>query len=336
MSETANMSNKTVIVADDDPDVTQTLALRLEQLGLTVLRSPDATHALVGTQKMRPDLVILDVNMQGGNGMDVGEMLASDQEFANLPVIIHTGRDDELTRIRCMHPCHYYVKKSPRAWDEIKSIVCDQLNISGGGAQSSDTAENTHDATRGKVVEAAPRMVATSPPAAPSAPLPGGTVKETAAAPPPSSQAEELPDAKRTTKPRTVLCIDDDPDVSKSLQIRLAGYGVDVLRAFNGMQGYWTAVAQVPDVIICDMSMPEGDGNYIFGRLKSHPLTENIPVIVLTGQGNPALKRTMLSFGLDAFLNKPLVFDDLLRELRAFLDLPEEPQPAKRQDTVRV
>ena len=45
-----------------------------------------------------------------------------------------------------------------------------------------------------------------------------------------------------------------------------------------------------PDVIVTDMVMPDGEGTYVMGRLKSHPLTGNIPVIVLSGQANPALK----------------------------------------------
>jgi DNA-binding response OmpR family regulator len=131
-----------------------------------------------------------------------------------------------------------------------------------------------------------------------------------------------------------VLCIDDDADVSKALKIRLAAYNIEVLRTFNGMHGYWTAIGDRPDAIICDMCMPEGEGNYIFSRLKSHPLTQNVPVIVLTGQRNPAMKRMMLSLGVSAYLFKPLDFDELLRELRAQLALPDH--PANRDQRARL
>jgi len=123
-----------------------------------------------------------------------------------------------------------------------------------------------------------------------------------------------------------VLCIDDDPDVSKALMIRLRPYGVDVLRAFEGMRGYWTALATRPDVIILDLKMPDGEGNYICGRFKSHSLLKDVPVIILTGAANPGMHRLMLSMGADAYLMKPLVFDELLRELRRHLVLPKEPQ----------
>jgi DNA-binding response OmpR family regulator len=320
---------KTVLVADDDPDVTQALAMRLKQLGLTVLRSPDATHALVGVQRMRPDLIILDVNMPGGNGLAVADMLASDAEFRDLPVIIHTGRDDQLTRIRCTAPYHYYVQKSPNSWDQIKSIVCKQLNIHTDSPPADDAIAGSAelplaDATAGPTAsENHERAVETNPPDDLQVPTPD---------PPQADRGIRIVDAPQHPTPAVagpkrakVLCIDDDPDVSKALKIRLAAYNVEVLRAFNGMHGYWTAVGERPDAIICDMCMPEGDGSYIISRLKSHPLTQNVPVIVLTGQGNHGLKRTMLSLGVDAYLAKPVVFDELLRGLRAHLDLPQHP-----------
>jgi DNA-binding response OmpR family regulator len=122
-----------------------------------------------------------------------------------------------------------------------------------------------------------------------------------------------------------VLCIDDEPDISRIIKIRLEQYGVDVRRAFNGMQGYWLAIDMRPDVIVTDMVMPDGEGTYVMGRLKSHPLTQEIPVIVLSGQDNPALKRQMLSLGASAYLIKPLVVDELIRELRTHIVLPETP-----------
>ena len=122
-----------------------------------------------------------------------------------------------------------------------------------------------------------------------------------------------------------MLVIDDDPDISRALALRLEGYGIEVIRAFNGLEGFWTGLERLPDLIITDMNMPNGEGNYIFGRFKSHPLTQNIPVIVLTGQDNPGLKRLMLSLGVNAYFQKPIVFEELLHQLRQHLELPAAP-----------
>ena len=116
----------------------------------------------------------------------------------------------------------------------------------------------------------------------------------------------------------TILCIDDDPDLSEALKLRLVQYGIDVIARYRGIDGFWAVLDTRPDAIICDLVMPGGEGNYIVGRLKSHARTKDVPIIILTGHGNnPAIKRQMMMLGATAFLTKPLVFDELLDELRA-------------------
>ena len=131
-------------------------------------------------------------------------------------------------------------------------------------------------------------------------------------------------DALRRPK---LLYIDDDPDVSKAMKIRLERYGIDVIRAFNGMQGFWTGIDVHPDVIITDMSMPDGEGNYIYGRFQQNPTTKNIPVIVVSGRTNAGLKREMMSLGVTAYFEKPIVFEELLAELRHHIAVPIRPIP---------
>jgi len=139
----------------------------------------------------------------------------------------------------------------------------------------------------------------------------------------PSAQAPTEP------SPPKVLVIDDDPDIGRALKIKLAAYGVEVVRAYNGMQGYWISLKQKPDAIILDFKMPEGRGDYVLGRLKSHSITKDIPVIILTGRTRGGrtdfgLEREMMSLGAAKFLTKPLDFDALLAELRMYMTLPSD------------
>jgi DNA-binding response OmpR family regulator len=135
------------------------------------------------------------------------------------------------------------------------------------------------------------------------------------------------------------LCIDDDPDISKILKLRLEPYGLDVLRAFNGMQGYWTALDMRPSIILLDMVMPDGGGNYIFGRLRAHPLTKDTPVLMLTGVNTPGVRRQMFGLGVDGYLTKPIDFDRLLEHIRQYVTLADPKSasgamaPAQSQNT---
>lgn len=103
--------------------------------------------------------------------------------------------------------------------------------------------------------------------------------------------------------------------------MRLKQYEVKVKRAFHGMHGIWEAVRARPDLIIMDLAMPNGDGRYILRCLRANPETASIPILVLTGMRDPSLAGQLINEGADAYLRKPLSFDDLLHNISRFLDL---------------
>ena len=165
------------------------------------------------------------------------------------------------------------------------------------------------------------------------------------------AQDAASPPVEATTGPPdsslpTVLCVDDDPALTQALKIRLRPYGVTALAAHTGMQGFWMALKHKPDAIILDIGMPDGSGQYVLGRLKAHPLTSEIPVIVLTGhvvsgRKDYGLERDVLNLGASCLLIKPLYFDELLAQLRNRLPLsatlpPSRPVQRLLQSTVNA
>ena len=123
----------------------------------------------------------------------------------------------------------------------------------------------------------------------------------------------------RSAQSPVVLCIDDDPQVSEVIRDRLYDYEVKLLSAFSGMQGLWLAATNKPDVIITDLLMPMGDGATIIECLRQNANTASIPIIVLTARRESGLRRHMNEIGADGFLNKPILFNDLLEELRHYI-----------------
>jgi len=121
----------------------------------------------------------------------------------------------------------------------------------------------------------------------------------------------------------TILCIDDDPEVSGAIERRLSRYNVHFIRAFHGMHGYAEALTHRPDVILMDLKMPNGDGVTILECLRRNQQTAAIPVIVLTGMRDRRLKHRLLNLGAEAYLCKPLLLDDLTRTLGHFVELHE-------------
>jgi CheY-like chemotaxis protein len=125
-------------------------------------------------------------------------------------------------------------------------------------------------------------------------------------------------------KTLTVLCIDDDPVVARSIAIRLQPYGIKVREADDGTQGYLMATAEQPDLIVLDLKMPHGEGNFVIGKLKDNPRTKNIPVIILTVETSASARRQMLSLGADAFLTKPMQWPELFAEMGRCVQLPKQ------------
>ena len=132
-----------------------------------------------------------------------------------------------------------------------------------------------------------------------------------------------LAESPPLSRPATILAIDDDPNISMAMQCRFRPLGVEVLRAFHGMQGISLATTEMPDLIITDLTMPEGLGHGydVVQNLKGKAETRHIPIVVLTGEPNGYMKRQLESLGVEGYLTKPVDFTDLRDLVGRFVDL---------------
>ncbi len=440
---------KTILIADDDPVVSFALQRRLQLLGFNVLRSPDSSHALFGAMKVKPDLLILDVNMPGGNGLAVCEMMASDPVYSSIPVLIHTSLNDPVTKERSRALGAHYVEKTPNSWLQLRTLIHNLLGGSevetaeAGGETAAvakpsdlltatcgharvlcldDSRESlealrrqlisrgvevfkTHDAEECfwtcftekphiVVVQGEPpwerlletlfrfaqhpvtrslpilvigrkdEMPVDKFPATqnftvldPSIGLPnilselekivpvakvdedidplaramqGGVASEPVAevsepSTPEPVAADESEEEHPTEKPHAlrILCIDDDPTIAKAVALRVQPYGIEVKSAENGTAGFYTGLRERPDLILLDLNMPQGEGNYILGRFRDHPLTKDIPIVILTVETNAGVRRELISHDASGFLTKPVRWKEFFMEIARWVPLPK-------------
>ena len=151
-----------------------------------------------------------------------------------------------------------------------------------------------------------------------------GHTRESAAGEPSPARLSG-PHRHHSTEPPWVLCIEDDSDFSLALKLRLEAHGIAVVRAFDGRAGYRAAFTHPASAILLDYNLPQGQGDYVLRRLKENPVTADVPVIVLTGIRSAATRRQMLALGADAYLTKPLDFEELVDTLAEHVDvLPRE------------
>lgn len=128
------MANATVLIADDDPDFVQLLARRCEALGLRILTASDGLDTLMSVMRDAPDLLILDINMPGGDGLSVAEKLLRDPRMRPTPVIFCSGRVDAETQDRCKALGGQFVTKGPELWSDLRPMIGNLLGL--GDAQS--------------------------------------------------------------------------------------------------------------------------------------------------------------------------------------------------------
>ena len=121
----------------------------------------------------------------------------------------------------------------------------------------------------------------------------------------------------------TILIIDEDPDITRCLELVLANYDVNVIRDYCGRFGIWDVSQHKPDLVITDIRMPNGDGQELLEEVKSDPQLAQTPVIIFTGQRDPGLAGQLKRLGAASILYKPVHYQLLLQEIERFIPLEE-------------
>jgi two-component system, cell cycle response regulator DivK len=131
----------------------------------------------------------------------------------------------------------------------------------------------------------------------------------------------------KAEKPR-VLVVDDYPDAREMYSEYLEYCGFEVVEASNGLEALQRAVDTSPDIILMDLSLPVMDGWEATRRLKADKRTERIPVVALTGHALAGISEGAKKAGCDAFVTKPCLPEDLVKEIRRVLD--DDPSQTRR------
>jgi two-component system, cell cycle response regulator DivK len=133
----------------------------------------------------------------------------------------------------------------------------------------------------------------------------------------------------KADRPR-VLLVDDYPDAREMYTEYLEFSGFEVVEAGNGMEALQRAIDASPDIILMDLSLPVMDGWEATRRLKADSRTASIPVVALTGHALAGISEGAKKAGCDAFVTKPCLPEDLVREIRRILDRPPSSSSTKK------
>jgi DNA-binding response OmpR family regulator len=117
---------------------------------------------------------------------------------------------------------------------------------------------------------------------------------------------------------RKILVVDDNLDTRELTHLHLTTEGFVVVVASDGREGLYMAVAEQPDLIITDISMPEPSGIELVKQLRAQPELDNVPILVLTALGNEEMDQAIRA-GAHRAMNKPVHLDSLMDEVRQLL-----------------
>jgi DNA-binding response OmpR family regulator len=116
-----------------------------------------------------------------------------------------------------------------------------------------------------------------------------------------------------------VLVIEDNDGVREEIVDILRFEGFDVRDAENGRRGLELVKQWTPDLVLCDLMMPELDGYATLEALRADAATAAIPFVCLTARAERHDMRRAMELGADDYLTKPFTADELLAALRAGL-----------------
>jgi DNA-binding response OmpR family regulator len=119
---------------------------------------------------------------------------------------------------------------------------------------------------------------------------------------------------------QSILVIEDEPNILANTMDILRFEGYETLGAENGRKGIDLARQTPPDLIICDIMMPECDGYAVLSEVRANEITRKIPLVMMSAKVDQATLREVVEMGASDYLAKPFTMPELLTVVRRCLE----------------
>ncbi len=122
---------------------------------------------------------------------------------------------------------------------------------------------------------------------------------------------------------KSILIVDDDPDVVNALRTVFAGCGATVTTAADGNEALERAATDSPDLVVLDAMLPKRSGFLVLEKLKGGKASDGPRVIMITGNEGKRHQTWAESLGVDGYLTKPFRMDRLMESAEALLGVAD-------------
>jgi two-component system, chemotaxis family, response regulator PixG len=278
-NRTITKSIPLIACIDDSLSVYVSMEKIITNYGYRCFGIQDPLRIITGLLKNKPDLIFLDLIMPVTNGYEVCEQIRKTPSLAHIPIVILTGNDGLIDRVRTKFVGANGFLGKPIQASAVTKMIDKYLE---------DKQSNLI------VVAKQPDLI---------------SISETGIVTPQRQ-------AVLNSIGKQVLVVDDDRNIREVVSMCLHKLkGWDVLTAASGQEGLNGIQLKNPDVIILDVMMPEMDGLAFLRRLRSNPDTKQIPVILLTANRYLPDKSLLTELGVVETISKPFLPVNLVRQI---------------------
>lgn len=128
-----------------------------------------------------------------------------------------------------------------------------------------------------------------------------------------------------------ILVVDDEPEIVRSVGMRLRAAGYQVITAMDGVQATNVALREQPDLIILDIGMPAGDGHVVARRLRESIRTCAVPIIFLTARTAEEDFNQAWHMGAAKYITKPFDPSELMAAIDSLMQFGEKTETVRPQ-----
>jgi DNA-binding response OmpR family regulator len=118
---------------------------------------------------------------------------------------------------------------------------------------------------------------------------------------------------------RSVLIVDDEPNIVLSLEFLLKQAGYEVHIARNGEEAVKAVAKRVPDLIVLDVMMPTLDGYHVCETIRADPKLRAVRILMLTAKSRDVEREKALALGADDYITKPFSTRELVERVKTIL-----------------
>ena len=120
-----------------------------------------------------------------------------------------------------------------------------------------------------------------------------------------------------------ILLIEDIPDNAELVRRALSASGYEIIHAADAETGLQLALAEIPDLILLDLGLPDYDGQTLAGWLRNEPMLDATLIVALTAWPEETAKQMVESYGCNGYISKPIIkINEFISQIKSFLKAP--------------